>query len=72
MDTIIVNCSECGHPVSTGIVTDQQTFNAMPNVRCALTCPECGAVQIWTAADAWLDNHGASPDDLATAMLSAS
>jgi hypothetical protein len=55
MYNVMVKCPETGLDVSTGIVTDEQTFNRLPASVSSMHCPHCGVAHAWSSRNAWLE-----------------
>jgi hypothetical protein len=52
---VAIRCPRTGKLVPTGIETDQETFETLPNVRATLgRCPACGENHAWTPSIAIL------------------
>ena len=61
MAMVTIICPETGRPVSTGIETDTETFERLPNAYAELKCPLCGRLHRWRKSDAALvDGSGAA------------
>lgn len=54
MAVVMINCPQTGVAVSTGIETDQTTFERLPDAEVRLLCPRCGQTHIWRKANATL------------------
>jgi hypothetical protein len=52
--TLMVRCPETGKDFSTGIETDQLSFQLTPAFTGTIRCPVCGAEHSWSKIDAWL------------------
>jgi hypothetical protein len=48
MGVIVFRCPRTGLDASTGVHTDQFSFEKMPEVQSKMTCPRCGAVHVWS------------------------
>jgi hypothetical protein len=55
MSVIMTRCCETGSEISTGISTDVESFNRLPDVEARLTCPFCGKEHVWAKSNSWLD-----------------
>jgi hypothetical protein len=60
MSNIMVRCPTTGDQISTGIETDQATFDRLPVVTSRLLCPACGKEHAWAKQEAWLDGGAPS------------
>lgn len=54
MPMIFVKCPASGLPIPTGIETDANSFERLPDVRSKVECPHCGMRHEWAPKDAWL------------------
>jgi hypothetical protein len=63
MAMVTIICPETGRPVSTGIETDTETFERLPNAYADLKCPLCGRVHRWRKSDATLVDGARAPVD---------
>jgi hypothetical protein len=54
MGVVMVKCPYTGHDISTGMVADRPTFNAMPVFFARVDCPMCGKIHEWFARQAWV------------------
>jgi hypothetical protein len=54
MGIIMIRCSHTGLAVSTGIETDDETFESLPDSLGLATCPQCGLKHTWWKREAWL------------------
>jgi hypothetical protein len=70
MGVLMVACPATGKEFSTGISTDEETFNSLPNIAIKAACPHCGRVHRWWPKEARLVDlvdpgpsylHGAPP-----------
>jgi hypothetical protein len=48
MGVITIRCPRTGMQVSTGLETDEASFEAMPSVGSTMHCPACGAEHVWS------------------------
>lgn len=55
MNKIMVTCPATFKHVSTGIITDKDTFDHLPASVSSMNCPHCGMSHPWTVKDAWLE-----------------
>jgi hypothetical protein len=57
MSVITVQCPRTGLGISTGIETDSDSFDQLPDDVLAQThCPHCGLRHAWWKREAWLSN----------------
>jgi hypothetical protein len=54
MSVVVIRCPTTGRTISTGIETDQSTFDKLPDVRTHSRCPLCGFEHFWWKREAWL------------------
>jgi predicted RNA-binding Zn-ribbon protein involved in translation (DUF1610 family) len=54
MAVVMIKCSQTGRDVSTGIETDAETFERLPDLSTQLQCPQCGRMHVWRKAEAFL------------------
>ena len=59
MNKIMVTCPSTGKDVSTGISTNKDTLDHLPNTISSMNCPHCGTAHDWTVGDAWLEGETA-------------
>lgn len=58
MSTMVVfKCPNNGHDVSSGILTDEQSFASMLSKKVEVRCPECGEMHRWWMAEGQLGLH---------------
>ena len=57
MDEIMIKCPVTGQHIKTGIITDNHSFDNLPQVGSSIKCPHCGGAHSWKAADAWLGDN---------------
>lgn len=57
MSAIFVRCPASGDTASTGIETDQSTFQNLKQSLHHLRCPVCGDHHSWSAGEVWLGNE---------------
>jgi hypothetical protein len=55
MAVIMIKCPHSGLPVSTGIETDDRTFETLPDSLGLAECPICGLKHTWWKREAWLE-----------------
>lgn len=48
-------CPTTGKPVSTGIITGQDTLDHLPDLTSIMNCPHCGVPHSWNTNNAWLE-----------------
>ena len=61
MGVVMVKCPDTGRIISTGMVADRQSFNAMPVFFARVHCPICKKQHEWFARQAWVTD-GAPQD----------
>ena len=54
MARVMIKCPQTGDWVFTGIETDTETFERLPDASAQLQCPQCGLDHVWRKADAEL------------------
>ena len=54
MGIVMIKCRQTGHPISTGIETDRESFRCSPVFFARTHCPICRANHEWFAKEAWL------------------
>ena len=54
MDEIMIACPVTGQHIKTGIITDKNSFDHLPQVEVSIKCPHCGGSHSWKASNAWL------------------
>ena len=57
MGVIMIRCPHTGLAVSTGIETDDETFDALPDSLGLAVCPKCGLKHTWWKREAWLKSN---------------
>ena len=62
MPVLMICCPQTGREVSTGIETDPESFQKIPNVLIRTRCPHCGLEHALWRDDAWLAG-GSPPQD---------
>ena len=55
MGMVMIMCPSTGQEITTGIETDEETFNCLPDVETRTLCPVCGAVHSWSKQQARFD-----------------
>ena len=58
MSVVMIKCPQTGDAVSTGIESEPDTFNALPNVSAQMKCSACGGRHTWRRSEAWLSDVG--------------
>jgi hypothetical protein len=53
MGIVKIRCPTTGALVSTGIETDYDNFERLPDVTSSMLCPACGATHQWSKNQAW-------------------
>ena len=54
MGSVMIKCPETGRAISTGMVADRETFQAMPVFFARVLCPLCRKQHEWFAQNAWV------------------
>jgi hypothetical protein len=54
MSVLMIRCPATGQAISTGIETDQNNLNKIPNVLARTRCPMCRLEHVWWKREAWL------------------
>jgi hypothetical protein len=54
MGAVMIRCPTTGRDIPTGIVTDRESFRAMPVFFARVDCPICRARHEWFAKEAWV------------------
>jgi hypothetical protein len=57
---IKIKCPTTGKLVSTGIETDLENFERLPEVNASMLCPACGQTHQWSKSKAWHCDAGPS------------
>jgi hypothetical protein len=52
MGVVMITSPTTGRAVPTGIETDQQSFDALPDTLSRSKCPHCGAEHFWWTREA--------------------
>jgi predicted RNA-binding Zn-ribbon protein involved in translation (DUF1610 family) len=55
MGMVMITCPSTGQEITTGIETDEETFNGLPDVQTETLCPVCGGVHSWSKQQARFD-----------------
>jgi hypothetical protein len=63
MGVVMIRCPATKRAISTGIVTDRQTFNATPGFYSESFCPLCRGDHRWFATEAWVEETGYSTSE---------
>jgi hypothetical protein len=58
MGVVMIACPATGRAVSTGIETDQHSFDEFPDTLSKAKCPHCGGEHVWWTREAWLATDG--------------
>jgi hypothetical protein len=58
MGVVMITCPTTGRAATTGIETDQRSFDALPDILSTTKCPHCGAAHVWWTREAWLAADG--------------
>jgi hypothetical protein len=61
MSVITVKCPRTGLAISTGIETDRNSFDQLPDVLSHTHCPLCGLQHRWWKREAWLSGPSEQP-----------
>jgi hypothetical protein len=59
---VMIKCPDTGHPASTGIEIDGESFARLPDVVASMSCSACGRQHLWRKTDAWLSDASANTD----------
>lgn len=62
MTMLMIRCPKTGRAFSTGIDTDPESFEKIPNVLAFARCPHCGLEHGWQRDDAWLADGSPLPE----------
>jgi len=54
MSILAIRCPQTGQDIPTGIETDDQSFQSMPDVMVYTRCPHCGVDHAWWPDEARL------------------
>jgi len=57
---LLIKCPVTGKEFSTGIETDERSFELIPNTVAQALCPHCGNDHAWSKFDARLSEDGAA------------
>jgi hypothetical protein len=55
---LLITCPVTGDEFSTGIETDEQSLDLIPDTVARSLCPHCGAEHAWSKSDARLSEGG--------------
>ena len=58
MGVLLIRCPVTGKEFSTGIETDAQSLELIPDTVAQSLCPHCGNDHAWSKFDAWLREDG--------------
>ena len=61
MAMLMIKCPRTGQDISTGILTDSDSFQKIPDTLAYTRCPHCGLAHAWWHKEAWLAEKGPSP-----------
>ena len=61
MGMLMLKCRTTGREFSTGIYTDEETFQKLPNTVTKAACPHCGQLHGWWTREARV-SEGNDPD----------
>ena len=54
MGAVMVRCPRTGRDIATGMVSDRESFRAMPVFFARVYCPACRTEHEWFAQEAWV------------------
>ena len=54
MGAVMVRCPRTGRDIATGMVSDRESFRAMPVFFARVYCPSCQTEHEWFAQEAWV------------------
>ena len=54
MSAVMITCPKTERAISTGIETDEYSFEQIADVLCSAQCPLCGLDHTWWKREAWL------------------
>jgi hypothetical protein len=57
---LMITCPATGKEFSTGIETDEQSLDLIPDAVAQSVCPHCGDNHHWSKLDARLSENGSS------------
>ena len=60
MAMLMIKCPRTGQDVSTGILTDSDGCQKIPDTLAYTRCPACGLEHAWWRKEAWLAAEGPS------------
>jgi hypothetical protein len=55
---LMIKCPRTGQDVSTGILTDPDSYRKIPEALVQTRCSHCGLEHAWSPEDAWLAAEG--------------
>jgi hypothetical protein len=58
MAMLMIRCPRTGQDISTGILTDSDSYQRIPDALVYTLCPRCGLQHAWWHKDAWLAEEG--------------
>jgi hypothetical protein len=58
MAMLMIKCPRSGLDISTGILTDSDSYRRTPDTLVYSRCPHCGLEHAWWHKDAWLAEEG--------------
>ena len=61
MGIVMIRCPQTGREIPTGIVTDRESFRAMPVFFARVNCPICRTEHEWFAKEAWVCDSVPAP-----------
>jgi hypothetical protein len=64
MSLLMIRCPRTGQEVSTGLETDPDSFQTIPDVLDYTPCPHCGIDHAWWPDEAWLADGPSSRQEL--------
>jgi hypothetical protein len=62
----MIRCPQTGREISTGVLTDEESFNTAPVFFARSYCPLCRTEHEWFAKDAWVRETEASRQEALT------
>ena len=60
MAMLMIKCPRTRQDISTGILTDTDSYQKIPDTLAYTRCPHCGLEHAWWHKDAWLAAEGPS------------
>ncbi len=61
MGAIMIKCPNTGQAIATGIETDPNSFEQIPDVLGRARCPLCGLEHSWWKREAWISESSERP-----------